>query len=87
LALSDGKLHLIRRDVHLQAEDPFELMRQLLEQCPGEVDSSHAFYLGYELAKAVTARTLGKVYRQDEALRWGILTEEEQSHRGPSHHG
>lgn len=82
LALCDGNFHLVRRDVHLQSDDPFELMRQLLEQCPGEVDPAHAFYLGYELAKAVTARTLGKVYRQDDALRWGILTEEEPSHRG-----
>ena len=36
--------------------------------------SGHAFYLGYEMAKAVTALTLGKDYRQDEALDWGFLT-------------
>ena len=45
------------------------------------VDPSHAFYLGYEMAKAVTALTLGKDYRQDESLDWGHLTVEEQSHR------
>jgi hypothetical protein len=37
--------------------------------------------LGYEAAKAVTALTLGKQYRQDEALDWGFLTEPEVSHR------
>ena len=45
------------------------------------IDASHAFYLGYEMAKAVTALTLGKEYRQDEALDWGFLTRAEQSHR------
>ena len=42
----------------------------------------HAFYLGYEFAKAVTALTLGKNYTQDQALRWGFLTVPETSHRG-----
>ena len=45
------------------------------------VDPAHAFYLGYEMAKAVTSLTLGKNYVQDEALRWGFLTRPEQSHR------
>ncbi len=41
----------------------------------------HACYLGYELAKATTALTLGKDYRQDEALDWGFLTRPETPHR------
>ena len=45
-------------------------------------DSAHAFYLGYEFSKAVTALTLGKSYTQDQALRWGFLTVPEVSHRG-----
>jgi hypothetical protein len=45
------------------------------------LDPGHAFYLGYELSKAVTALTLGKQYTQDEALNWGFLTRAEQSHR------
>jgi hypothetical protein len=36
------------------------------------------------MAKAVTALTLGKNYVQDQALRWGMLTREEKSHRGGS---
>ena len=43
------------------------------------IDPSHAFYLGYELAKATTALTLGKQYRQDQALQWGFLTVPERS--------
>ena len=46
----------------------------------GVTDPSHAFYLGYEMMKAKTALTLGKNYRQDQALDWGFLTEPEVSH-------
>lgn len=76
-----GELHLINAAVHLKGTDPFELFRQLLEQHPGSVDAAHAFYLGYELAKATTALTLGKQYTQDEALNWGFLTLPEKSGR------
>jgi dihydropteroate synthase len=70
-----GEIHVLSRDGHLRGRDPFELFERL------EVaDPSHAFYLGYEMAKAVTALTLGKNYVQDEALRWGFLTVEEESH-------
>lgn len=71
-----GELHVINRDGHRRGTDPFELFEQL-----GEIDPAHAFYLGYEMAKAVTALTLGKNYQQDEALAWGFLTRPETSHR------
>ena len=58
--------------------DPFALFSKMKVR-----DVSHAFYLGYELMKAKTAITLGKQYRQDNALEWGFLTEPEVSHRGP----
>ena len=45
------------------------------------IDAPHAFYLGYELAKAVTALTLGKNYTQDVALDWGFATRDEVSHQ------
>ena len=45
------------------------------------VDPGHAFYLGFEMAKALTALTLGKQYEQDESLRWGYLTRTEKHHR------
>jgi dihydropteroate synthase-like protein len=74
-----GLLHVLNAAVFLQGEDPFELFEQMLRE--DAIEASHAFYLGYELAKAVTALTLGKDYVQDQALRWGFLTRPEQSHR------
>jgi dihydropteroate synthase-like protein len=71
-----GELHVINRDGHRHGSDPFELFEKL-----GPVDAAHAFYLGYEMAKAVTALTLGKSYRQDEPLNWGFLTRPEISAR------
>jgi dihydropteroate synthase len=75
-----GLLHVFNGQMFLQGADPFVLFRQMLER--EKIDPSHAFYLGYEMAKAVTALTLGKNYVQDQALRWGFLTIPEESHRG-----
>jgi dihydropteroate synthase-like protein len=77
----DEKVHVVSAGLHLADSDPFALFEQLLTREPKNLDASHAFYLGYEMAKAVTALTLSKDYRQDEALDWGFLTREEQSHR------
>ena len=85
LFAEDGQLHLIAAGLHLRDRDPFLLFEQLLAAQPKNLDASHAFYLGYELSKAVTALTLGKQYRQDEALNWGFLTVPERSHRGRRH--
>src|SRR5262249_51107670 len=49
-----------------------------------EMGLFHAFYLGYEMAKAVTALTLGKKYAQDQALHWGSLTVPEEPKGGPA---
>lgn len=76
-----GELHLINAKVHLRGTDPFALFDQLLKSQQANIDASHAFYLGYELAKAVTALTLGKQYTQDVALDWGFLTVAEKGHR------
>lgn len=76
-----GLLHLISASLHLQGSDPFQLFEQLQATGPKNLDPGHAFYLGYEMAKAVTALTLAKQYRQDEALDWGFLTRAEVSHR------
>lgn len=77
----DGLVHLVSAGLHLSGTDPFLLMEQLLATQPRNLDAGHAFYLGYEMAKAITALTLSKDYRQDEALDWGYLTRPEQSHR------
>ena len=64
---------------HYTFRPQFNGTDQLLAVDADRLDSSHAFYLGHELAKARTALTLGKNYRQDEALRWGHLTVDEIS--------
>ena len=76
-----GALHVVSAGVRLTADDPFDLFEALLAQRSKPLDAGHAFYLGYELAKAVTALTLSKDYRQDQALDWGLLTRAEESHR------
>ena len=72
-----GKLHVINRAMYLQGTDPFELFAEMVQRTP--VDPAHAFYLGYEFAKAVTALTLGKNYTQDQTLHWGFLTVPEKN--------
>jgi dihydropteroate synthase-like protein len=86
-----GMLHLIGAGLHLAERDPFLLFERLINpgfggnaeshQPPPNLDPGHAFYLGYELAKASIALMLGKEYRQDESLNWGYLTQQEESHR------
>jgi len=66
-----GMLHIMNDKMYHQGVDPFALFR--LIQGQETIDPSHAFYLGYEMAKAITALTLGKNYMQDQALRWGFL--------------
>jgi dihydropteroate synthase-like protein len=85
-----GMLHLVSAGLHLAERDLFLLFERLMNpgfggaadtHTPANIDPSHAFYLGFELAKAATALALGKQYRQDEALDWGYLTQPEESHR------
>ncbi len=78
-----GEIHLVGAGLHLHSRDPFALFQQLAAAGRDDVDPGHAFYLGYEMSKAATALTLGKDYRQDQALDWGHLTEPEIGH-GPS---
>lgn len=78
LFAEDGLIHVLNAAGRLAGADPFALFRQMHER--QAIDPEHAFYLGYEIAKAVTALTLGKNYTQDQALRWGLLTREEKPH-------
>jgi dihydropteroate synthase-like protein len=75
-----GEIHVINGSMHLRGTDPIVLFEEMRKRDP-KLDTSHAFYLGYEMAKAVTALTVGKNYTQDQALRWGFLTVPEVSHR------
>ena len=73
-----GQLHVMNRDGYWRGGDAFEVFDQMA-QTNTKLSASHAFYLGYEMAKAMTALTLGKQYQQDEALNWGLLTRPEAS--------
>ncbi|MDX2289408.1 MAG: DUF6513 domain-containing protein [Hyphomicrobiaceae bacterium] len=81
-ATTDG-VHIANRDGHHQGKDPFELFGLL----GVESDGSHAFYLGYELAKAEIAYRLGKRYVQDQPLMWGVAadakTDDDLTHHAP----
>jgi dihydropteroate synthase-like protein len=82
ILIDDSQIHLLSANVHIRGTDPFAMMQELMTLPQSRnVDASHAFYLGFELSKAMTALTLGKRYEQDEALRWGMHTRPEKHHR------
>jgi len=66
----DG-VHIYNRDGHRVSVDPFALYPAL----GVDSDGAHAFYLGYELAKAEIAWRLGKRYAQDAPLDWGVAAD------------
>jgi dihydropteroate synthase-like protein len=83
--VADGEVHIVSRSLHLHGVDPFDLFEQLRQSgsdgsLPKNLDTAHAFYLGFEMCKAATAITLGKQYTQDESLAWGFLTQSEVRH-------
>jgi dihydropteroate synthase-like protein len=72
-----GLVHLLGSGKHLSNADPFEVFDELIASGAQNLDPSHAFYLGFEMCKALTALQLGKQYVQDESLDWGYLTQPE----------
>lgn len=80
LYAEDGLLHAMNGQMHLKQTDPFLLFEEICKR-DSTMDTSHAFYLGYELCKALTALQLGKNYVQDQSLDWGYLAAPEISHR------
>lgn len=71
IIVAEDQLHVVNCDGHLVGEDPFSIFEQMFQH--RDIDSSHAFYLGYEMCKAMIAKTLGKNYDQDQSLHWGFL--------------
>ncbi|MBI3977999.1 MAG: PTS mannitol transporter subunit IIABC [Chloroflexi bacterium] len=70
---TDGEdLYAFNAHVFVKGTDVQEMFERL-----GVDEPSHAFYLGMELTKAALARQLGKSYYQDQPLRWGYQTIEE----------
>ena len=71
IQVGEDGVHVYNRDGHHVARDPFELFQKL----GVDADGPHAFYLGYELAKAEIALALGKRYAQDNPLDWGVAAD------------
>jgi dihydropteroate synthase-like protein len=74
-----GLVHLLGGGKLFSGKDPFEVFDSLLGSGAKNIDPSHAFYLGFEMCKALTALQLGKQYTQDESLDWGFLTQPEKT--------
>ena len=69
--VGEGQIYAFNNRQFIPGTDVQEIFAQM------EVDDpSHAFYLGRELEKAALALRLRKRYAQDQALRWGYLSEE-----------
>ena len=81
------QIHIMNRDGYWCGTDPFTVFHEAMAGCREDIDASHAFYLGYEFSKALTALTLGKQYTQDQALNWGMLTRPEISHQRQAEQG
>lgn len=71
IVVTEKGVHIFNRAGHHVSDDPFELYPKL----DVADDGSHAFYLGYELAKAEIAAALGKRYTQDNPLDWGVAAD------------
>lgn len=83
-----GELHLMNSKGYGHGADPFRIFaaaaaRQV--EAGNAIDSSHAFYLGYEMARAEIALHLGKQYIQDETMTWGLLGELKASSSAARH--
>ena len=74
IEVAEDGIHCYNREGHWVVRDAFELFAHL----GVERDGSHAFYLGYELARAELAWRLGKRYAQDEPMDWGVAMDREQ---------
>lgn len=74
---AEGQVHVMGAKQLFSDEDPFEVFDALMDSQPKNLDPSHAFYLGFEMCKAMTAVQLGKQYTQDQSLDWGFLTVDE----------
>ena len=68
IQVAEDGIHVYSRQGHQVVTDAFDAFPKL----DVGSDGAHAFYLGYELAKAEIAHALGKRYVQDNPLDWGI---------------
>lgn len=71
IQVAEDGIHIYSRQGHQIVTDPFAAFPKL----GVEADGGHAFYLGYELAKAEIALELGKRYAQDNPLDFGLAAD------------
>lgn len=71
IEVGEDGVHIYNRAGHHISTTPLDLYPKL----DVADDASHAFYLGYELAKAETAWRLAKRYVQDQPLDWGVAAD------------
>lgn len=71
IEVTQAGVHIYNKAGHHVAQEPYALYPEL----DVADDGGHAFYLGYELAKAEMAWKLGKRYAQDAALDWGVAAD------------
>lgn len=71
IAIAADGLHLMNREGHWVGESAFEIFSQALKANPN-IDAGHAFYLGFEMARAEMCRMLGRNYTQDQAVEFGL---------------
>jgi hypothetical protein len=72
IQVTEEGMHIFNRDGLHSGQDPLKFYPHL----GVEDDGGHAFYLGMELARAHIAWQLGKLYAQDEELKWGFAVEQ-----------
>lgn len=75
IEVSAEGIHVYNRDGHQLVTDPFAAYAGLKV----DDDASHAFYLGYELAKAEIAWRLAKRFSQDNPLDWGVAADKPEA--------
>ena len=74
IILTEKSINLFNNEVIARGKDPYDFFDKI--EVKG--DSSHAFYLGVELARAQIALQLGKNYDQDNELDWGIAVKKKK---------
>jgi dihydropteroate synthase-like protein len=72
-----GQLHLMNSEGSWSGSSAFAIFEQALltarrKRTQDSITAEHAFYLGYELARAEVALLLGKQYVQDSPMNFGV---------------
>ncbi len=74
ILLSQKAINVFNNEVVATGKDPYDFF----EKIEVNDDTSHAFYLGVELARAQIALQLGKNYDQDNELNWGVAVKKKK---------